>query len=68
MSHDDECWQEAAELRGKFRGWVVIWLVPESEFRAYRRMPGARRDTALRASTSQEMAAKITRAEESARG
>lgn len=49
---DADQWREAARLRGKFRGWIVIWLASEGEFRAYRRMPGGRRDTALAAATA----------------
>lgn len=57
-------WQAAARLREEFRGWVVIWLAPEGEFRAYRRLPGTRRDTALAAATSDEMSAAIRQAEQ----
>jgi hypothetical protein len=56
-------WREAARLREKFGGWVVVWLAREEEFRAYRRLPGARRDTTLAAATSGELAAKIQAAE-----
>jgi hypothetical protein len=60
----DACWREAARLRGEHRGWVVIWLAPEGCFKAYRRLPGARRDTALSAATASEMAAQIRQAEQ----
>jgi hypothetical protein len=63
---DAACWQQAARLRQQFRGWIVIWLSPDRQFRAYRRMPGARRDTALSASTAADMAALITQAEHKA--
>jgi len=43
------------------------WLAPENCFKAYRRMPGARRDTALSAATSAEMAGLIAEAEQAAR-
>ena len=68
MSQDDDAarWREAAGLRREFPRWVVIWLASEAEFRAYRRLPGTRRDTTLRAPTSQDMAAKIAEAEQSA--
>jgi hypothetical protein len=39
------------------------WLAPEECFRAYRRLPGARRDTALSAATPAEMAGLIAQAE-----
>jgi hypothetical protein len=61
---DSDHWWEAARLRGEFRGWIVIWLAPEGEFRAYRRLPGARRDTALAAATTDGMSAAIRQAEQ----
>jgi hypothetical protein len=60
---DADHWREAAQLRGMFRGWIVIWLASEGEFRAYRRLPGTRRDTALTATTSEQMSAAIRQAE-----
>jgi len=45
----------------------VIWLAPEHCFRAYRRLPGARRDTAISAATPGEMASLIGQAEQAAR-
>jgi len=63
---DDVCWREAARLRREHRGWVVIWLAAESRFRAYRRLPGARRDTALSAASAGEMADLIIAAEQPA--
>jgi hypothetical protein len=60
---DDACWREAARLRREYRGWIVIWLAAENCYRAYRRLPGARRDTALSAATAAEMAAHISDAE-----
>jgi hypothetical protein len=64
---EDACWREAARLRSQFRGWVIIWLAAERRFRAYRRLPGARRDTALSAATPGEMADLIGQAEQTAR-
>jgi hypothetical protein len=61
---DDAYWQEAAGLRREHPQWIIIWLASLKQFRAYRRMPGARRDTALTASTSEELAAKIAEAEQ----
>jgi hypothetical protein len=63
---EDACWREAARLRAERRGWIVIWLAPENCFRAYRRLPGARRDTALSAATAAEMAVLIGQAEQAA--
>lgn len=60
---DDACWQEAARLRCEHPPWVVIWLASERQFRAYRRMRGARRDTTLTASTPDGLAALIADAE-----
>jgi hypothetical protein len=63
---EDVCWREAARLRSQFRTWIMIWLAPENCYRAYRRLPGARRDTALSAATPAEMAALIGQAEQAA--
>jgi hypothetical protein len=65
--NDDARWREAARLRAEHRAWIVIWLAPQHCFRAYARLPGARRDTALSAATSAEMASLIDQAEQSAR-
>ncbi len=61
---DASRWEQAARLRAEHRGWVVIWLASEARFRAYRRLPGARRDTALSAATAIGMAAQITQTEQ----
>jgi hypothetical protein len=63
---DDQRWREAAQLRAGHRAWVVIWLAPANCFKAYRRLPGARRDTAISAATPAEMAALIGQAEQAA--
>jgi len=63
---DAECWREAARLRREHRGWIVIWLAPDHCYRAYRRTPGARRDTALSAPTARDMAKQITQADKAA--
>jgi hypothetical protein len=60
-------WREAARLRAEHRRWIVIWLAPENCFRAYARLPGARRDTAISAATSAQMAELIGQAEQTAR-
>jgi len=41
---DARRWQEAARLRHDHPGWVIIWLAPAAEFRACRRLRGARRE------------------------
>jgi hypothetical protein len=60
-------WREAARLRHEHGAWAIIWLAPSAEFRAYRRLPGERRDTALSAPTAEGLAEKITQAEQTAR-
>jgi hypothetical protein len=62
-AQDGRCWREAAQLRRVHRAWVAIWLAAENSFRAYRRLPGTRRDTALSAATASEMADLIQQAE-----
>jgi hypothetical protein len=64
---DGERWREAAQLRHDHVGWAVIWLAEAGEFRAYRRLPGARRDTALSAPVAGDLAAQIKQAEQAAR-
>jgi hypothetical protein len=64
---DDACWREAARLRSQFRGWIVIWLASENCYRAYRRLPGARRDTAISAPTPAELSVLIGQAEQATR-
>ena len=44
----------------------MIWLAREHCYKAYKRMPGARRDTALSATTAGDMATQICRAEKAA--
>jgi hypothetical protein len=65
---DDTCWREAARLRRKHRSWIVAWLAPENCYRAYRRLPGARRETALSAATPAEVSKLIGQAEQAAAG
>ena len=62
---DDEAarWREAAQLRAEHPGWVIVWLASTGQFRAYRRLPGARRDTALTDPAAAGLAAQITRAD-----
>jgi predicted ATPase len=60
-------WEEAAQMRREHRGWIIIWLASDSQFRAYRRLPGTRRDTTLSAATASDLATQIIRAEQPAR-
>jgi hypothetical protein len=64
---DRWCWQQAARLRREHPAWVIIWLARDGEFRAYGRLPGARRDSALIATTPTRLAALIGQAEQAAR-
>jgi hypothetical protein len=61
-------WREVAALRGGHREWVIIWLAPAGEFRAYRRLPGTRRDAAVSAATAEGLAAAMSQAECTATG
>jgi hypothetical protein len=62
-SQDAERWREVARLRAEHPGWVIIWLASDGEFRAYRRLPAARRDIAVSAPTSEGLAAAMREAE-----
>jgi hypothetical protein len=59
---DAACWQQVRQLRQAHNGWVIIWLAPARQYRAYRRLPGARRDTTLAAETPDALAALIIKA------
>jgi hypothetical protein len=61
------CWQEAARLRRGYPKWVVMWLAPIRQFRAYGQLPGTRRDTTLTGRTAAGLAAQLTQAERAAR-
>jgi hypothetical protein len=63
---DAACWREAERLRGEHRSWVVIWLARERCYKAYKRMTGARRDTALSAPSAAKMAEQIRAADKAA--
>jgi hypothetical protein len=66
VDDDAHRWGEAARVRREHPRWVVIWLAPIQRFRAYARLPGARRDTALTARTPAGLAGLITHAEQAA--
>jgi hypothetical protein len=59
-------WQDAAQLRAEHSGWVIVWLARTGQFRAYKRLGGARRDTCLTAATADALATRITAAEQAA--
>jgi hypothetical protein len=59
-------WREAARRRRGNPKWVVVWLARIDCYRAYRRLPGARRDTVLTARTPGELATQISQAEHAA--
>jgi len=63
VDEDQQQW-EAARLRREHPGWIIIWLSAHRQFRAYRRLPGTRRDTALSAATGGDLAAQISQAEQ----
>ena len=65
QSPDDDaaCRREALRLRSDHPGWVIMWLVPARQYRAYRRLPGNRRDATLSAATPQALASAIIQAE-----
>jgi hypothetical protein len=62
---NDVRWREAAALRVRFRGWVVVWMAPETCFRACRRSSNARRIGGLMAPSSAGMAELIKQADAS---
>jgi hypothetical protein len=57
-------WRDAARLRAEHSGWVIVWLARTGQFRAYKRLGGARRDTSLTAATAEALATRITAAEQ----
>lgn len=63
---DADRWREVTALRRGHRGWVIIWLAPAAEFRAYRRLPGTRRDTAVSAPAAEGLTAAMSQAQQAA--
>lgn len=57
-------WREAARLRREHPRWIVVWLVQSRQYEAYERLPGARRDSALTASTAGDLADLMSQAEQ----
>jgi hypothetical protein len=60
---DAACWRHAERLRSDHPGWVILWVAPAREYRAYR-LPDPRRDTTLAAPTPDGLAATITETEQ----
>ena len=60
-------WQEAARLCRDHPGWIVLWLEPKGQYRAYRRLPGARHDTILSAGEPGSLASQMEQAGQAAR-
>jgi len=56
-----ERWLEVARLRNEHPDYVIIWLAPTRQFRAYP-MKNARRADALTAVTAADLAQQISRA------
>jgi len=61
---DAPCWREARRLDADYPGWVITWLSPARQYRAYRFKSGGRIDTTLAAPTPDGLAEAITRAEQ----
>ena len=60
---DADCWREAARLRSKHSGWIVIWLASTCEYRAYR-LSQAQRNNVLTAQAPEDLDARIRQAEQ----
>ena len=56
-----ERWREVARLRNEHPEYVIIWLAPTRQFRAYP-LKNARRADALTAVTAADLAEQISRA------
>jgi hypothetical protein len=67
VTDDERSWQEAARLRREHPAWLVIWLASARQYRAYRRASQARHEQALCADTPDELADRITQAEQAKR-
>jgi hypothetical protein len=65
---DVDRWEAVAQLRRRHRGWAIVWAPQVAEFRAYRRLPGSRRDTAVSAATADDLSAQISQAERAREG
>ena len=58
---DADRWREAARLRNEHPDWVIIWLAPTRQFRAYP-LKQAPRSAALTAATAAGLAEQISQA------
>jgi hypothetical protein len=56
-----ERWREVARLRNEHPDYVIIWLAPTGQFRAYP-LKNARRADTLTAVTAADLAEQISRA------
>ena len=59
--NDAERWREVARLRNEHPDYVIIWLAPARQFRAYP-LKQVRRAAALTAATAGGLAEQINRA------
>jgi len=64
--NDAERWREVARLRNEHPDYVIIWLAPTRQFRAYP-LKQARRAGALTAATAADLADQIGRAHQGRR-
>ena len=64
--NDAERWREVARLRNEHPDYVIIWLAPTRQFRAYP-LKQARRTAALTAATAADLADQISRAHQGRR-
>jgi hypothetical protein len=58
---DADRWREVAQLRNEYPDYVIIWLAPTRQFRAYP-LKQSRRPDALTAATAEGLAEQISRA------
>jgi hypothetical protein len=66
VGNDAERWREVARLRNEHPDYVIIWLAPTRQFRAYP-LKQARRAAALTAATAADLADQISRAHQGQR-
>jgi len=64
--NDAERWREVARLRNEHPDYVIIWLAPTRQFRAYP-LTQTRRAAALTAATAADLAEQIGRANQERR-
>ena len=64
--NDAERWREVARLRNEHTDYVIIWLAPTRQFRAYP-LKQTRRADSLTAATAADLAEQISRAHQGRR-